>query len=100
MPGFVQIMEFDTTRIDDVEALSKRMQQERGDDLLASKATITEDRDRRGHYCVIVEFDSYEEAMKNSNDPATGKYSEQMGALLDGPPTFRNLDVISVMDVR
>ncbi len=100
MPGFVQIMEFDTSRIDEVEALSKKMQEERGDALLASKATITEDRDRRGHYYVIVEFDSYEEAMKNSNDPVTGKYSEQMGELLDGPPAFHNLDVITVTEVR
>jgi len=99
MPGFVQIMEFDTSRIDEVEALSKKMQEERGDALLASKATITEDRDRRGHYYVIVEFDSYEEAMKNSNDPVTGKYSEQMGELLDGPPAFHNLDVITVTEV-
>ena len=100
MPGFVQIMEFETSRIEDVEALSNKMQEERGDALLASKATITEDRDRHGHYFVIVEFDSYEEAMRNSNDPVTGKYSEQMGALLDGPPKFHNLDVRSVMNVR
>jgi len=100
MAGFVQIMEFDTSRIDEVEALSRKMQDERGDALLASKATITADRDRPGHYFVIVEFDSYEDAMKNSNDPATSKYAEQMGALLDGPPTFHNLDVHSVMVVR
>jgi hypothetical protein len=31
--------------------------------------------------------------MKNSNDPVTGKYAQQMGALLDGPPRFYNLDV-------
>ena len=93
MPGFVQIMEFDTSRIEEVEALAQRMEQERGDALLARKATVTADRDRAGHYFVIVEFDSYEEAMKNSNDPATTKYSEEMGKLLDGPPTFHNLDV-------
>jgi hypothetical protein len=100
MPGFVQIMEFETSRIDEVEALSEQMQEERGDALLASKATVTEDRDRPGHYFVIVEFDSYEEAMKNSSDPVTGKYAEQMAALLAGPPHFHNLDVRTVMNVR
>jgi quinol monooxygenase YgiN len=100
MPGFVQIMEFETSRIDEVEALSERMRQERGDALLASKATITEDRDRPGHYLIMVEFDSYEEAMKNSDDPATSKYADEMGAMLAGPPTFRNLDVRSIMNVR
>lgn len=100
MAGFVQIMEIQTSRIDDVEALSRQMQQERGDALLASKGTVGADRDRPGHYVIIVEFDSYEQAMKNSNDPVTSKYAEQMQALLDGPPIFRNLDVRTVMNVR
>jgi hypothetical protein len=100
VPGFVQIMEINTSRIDEVEALSRKMQQERGDALLASRATVTEDRDRPGHYFVIVEFGSYEEAMRNSDDPVTSRYAEQVGALLDGPPTFHNLDVRMIMNVR
>jgi hypothetical protein len=97
MPGFVQIMELKTSRIDEVEAVSKRMQEERGDALLASKATVTADRDRPGYYLVLIEFASYEEAMKNSNDPVTGKYAEELGALLDEPPKFHNLDVLFEM---
>jgi uncharacterized protein (DUF1330 family) len=93
VPKFVQIMEFKTSRIDEVEALSKRMQEDRGDSYLASKATITEDRDRPGTYVVIIEFDSYEIAMKNSNDPETDKTTKELGTLLDGPPKFYNLDV-------
>ena len=100
MPGFMQIMEIETSRIDEVEAFAKKMQEERGDALLASKATITQDRDRAGHYFIIVEFDSYEQAMKNSNDPVTSRYAEQMGVLLDGPPRFYNLDVRMVQTVR
>jgi hypothetical protein len=99
MSGFIQIMECDTSRIDEVEALSRRLQEEQGDKLLATKATIAEDRDRRGHYFIIVEFDSYEEAMKNSNDPATDKYAGLLVELLDGTPDFRNLDVVSVMEM-
>jgi len=76
------------------------MREERGDDFLAVRSTITEDRERRGHYYVVVEFDSYEEAMKNSEDPATGKFSAMMTELLDGAPTFHNLDVVSVMEGR
>jgi predicted outer membrane protein len=93
MAGFVQIMEIKTSRIDDVEAFAKRMQEERGDALLSSKATVTADRDRPGYYLIIVEFESYERAMENSSDPETGKYAQQMSELLDGPPKFYNLDV-------
>lgn len=100
MPGFVQIMDFYTSKIDEIEALSKRMQEEQGESLLARTATITQDRDHPGHYMVIVEFDSYEEAMKNSTHPAITRYAEEMEELLDGPPAFHNLDVRTVMNVR
>jgi hypothetical protein len=54
---------------------------------------VGSDRDNTNSYVTIVEFESYEAAMKNSEDPATSEFSERMGELLDSPPTFRNLDV-------
>jgi hypothetical protein len=81
MPGFVQIMEIKTSQIDEVEDFAKRMQKERGDGLLSNKATITADRDRPGYYFIIVEFDSYERAMENSNDPETEGLREPSDAL-------------------
>jgi hypothetical protein len=93
MPGFVQIMEIRTSRIDEVEAFVKKMREERGDSLLSTRAILTADRDRPGYYVNIIEFSSYEEAMTNSNDPATSEFAEQLSALLEGPPKFYNLDV-------
>lgn len=99
MAGFVQIMEIEPKDIEEFEAFSMKMREERGNALLASRATITKDRDHPGRYYVIVEFDSFESAMKNSNDPETSKYAEQMMALLNGPPKFYNLDVHSIMPI-
>jgi hypothetical protein len=93
MPGFVQIMEIKTSRIEELEALVKKMQEEQGDSLLSTRAILTADRDRPGYYVNIIEFNSYEEAMKNSNDPVISKMAKDMGTLLDGPPKFYNLDV-------
>ena len=98
MAGFVQIMELDTSKIDQVDSLGRELAGAMGGEFKARKATTTEDRERRGHYYVIVEFDSYEEAMQNSESPKTAEYSERMGQLLDGPPVFRNLDVVSVTE--
>ena len=100
MAGFLQIMEVEPKDFSEFEAFTAKMRDERGDALLANKATITEDRDHAGRYYVIIEFDSYEDAMKNSNDPETSKYAEQMKALLNGPAKFYNLDVRSTMQVR
>ncbi len=100
MAGFIQIMEVQTSRFDDVDALSKQMQAERGDALLANRATVTADRDHPGRYFIIVEFDSYEEAMRNSDDPQTAAYAQKMTELLDAPPVFHNLDVREVTQIR
>ncbi len=94
MAEFVQLMEIKTSRIDEVNVLVRKMVEKRGDRFLAGRAVHAADRDRAGYYFAIVEFDSYEEAMRNSNDPATGEFAEQLGALLDEPPRFYNLDVL------
>jgi quinol monooxygenase YgiN len=98
MTKFIQIIEFETSKIDEVDAMARELQQKGGDTFLARRATTTEDRDCRGHYSMIVEFDSYEEAMKNSESELVKQYSEKLDLLVAGAPTFRNLDVISVME--
>ena len=45
----------------------------------------------------IVEFPSYEEAMKNNELPETAAVAA-MQKLADGPPTFYNLDLERVED--
>lgn len=93
MAGFVQIVEFRTSRIDEVKALADRYAAVRQASSVVH-GVVTEDRDDRGLYRTIVEFGSYEEAMENSNRPETSEFAEQMSALCDGPPSFRNLDVV------
>ena len=90
---FVQIIEYSTSKPDAVQAVV--------DEFLAAtegrrpnaRGMTTKDRDRPNIYCQIVEFPSYEEAMKNSESPETQALAAKMMALCDGPPTFRNLDV-------
>lgn len=55
---------------------------------------ITADGDTPDRYLVIAQFGSYEEAMANSNHPEMSAFALAMAQLCDGPPTFRNLDVV------
>ncbi len=93
MAGFVQIVEFKTSRIEELQAFinESRPQMEAGSTV--RRITATADRDRPGYYLSIIEFDSYESAMENSNRPETSDFSAQMAKLCDGPPKFYNLDV-------
>jgi hypothetical protein len=92
--GFVQIIEFRTSRIDDMRALAEEWEKATAGKHTARRRVMVQDRDHPGRYFNIVFFDSYEEAMRNSALPETDAFSQKMMALGDGPPTFYNLDVI------
>ena len=92
---FFQIIEFQTDDIDAFRAEVDRWEVESRDFRTATRATLTADRDHPGTYLQVVEFPSYDDAMRNSNDPRTAAFAERLMALAKGPPTFRNLDVLS-----
>ena len=95
MTGFVQIIDFRTSRIDEVQALGDQYVAARtaDGDTRVVRAVVTADRDDPGRFLNIVEFESYESAMENSARPETDAFAAQMAALCDEPPTFLNLDV-------
>jgi hypothetical protein len=96
MTGFVQIIEMQTSRIDEVEALLRELRNRLDDGGSSSaprRAVITADRDRPGFYLSVVQFESYEAAMENSNRPEVSEYAGRMAKLCDAPPKFYNLDV-------
>jgi hypothetical protein len=95
--GFVQIIEWKTSKIDEVQKLNDEWR-ERFPAMGPRRVLVGADRNNEGSYMTVVEFSSYEEAMKNSADPATSEFAEQMAVLCDGPPTFYDLDVIRVED--
>lgn len=94
MAGFVQIIEFQTSRIEEIEQLGRPSRTEGTTAPTFRRIIATADRDRPGTYFTIVEFDSYESAMENSSRPETSEFAAKMAALCDGPPIFRNFDVM------
>lgn len=92
--GFIQMIEYKTTRIDELNvALDAWLETTKGK-RAATRGTQTRDRDAENTYVQIVEFPTYEDAMANSNLAETGDFAAQLASLCDGPPTFRNLDVL------
>ena len=92
--SFMQIIEFRTSKIDEVLALGDQWEAAAGAGRKARRRAVCADRDNPGRYFNLVFFDSYEDAMENSKLPVTGEFSGKMMALSDGPPTFYNLDVL------
>ncbi|WP_340381017.1 hypothetical protein U5640_33925 [Streptomyces sp. SS7] len=91
---FVQIIDFETDRIDEMRALAEEGDRELGDGVGGPvRRLVLKDRSRPDHYLVVVEFDSHEEAMRNSASPETSKFAERMAALCTKPPSFTDCDV-------
>ncbi len=60
----------------------------------ATHALVGKDRSDASHIVEVVEFPSYEEAVRNSNLPETDRIFRDMVALCDEAPTFTDLDVV------
>lgn len=98
---FVQIVDFETERIDEMQKLA-----EEADKRMAGRSggpthrLVLQDRNKPSRYLVVIEFDSAEDAMRNSNDPETTKMSEQMAALCTRPPSFTDCDVHEMTELK
>ncbi|MCX4880013.1 hypothetical protein [Streptomyces sp. NBC_00847] len=98
---FVQIVDFETDRIEDMQTLSEEMEKKfAGRSGGPTHQLVLHDRNKPGRYLVVIEFNSYEEAMRNSNDPETTKMAERMAALCTRPPSFTDCDVLDMAEFR
>ena len=96
-PGaFVQLIEFDTDRVADWDAIVDRWAAAIGPHRTARWSILGTDRDRPGRHLAMVEFPGHAEAMANSGHPATEAFVKELRSISSTEPQFRNLDVRSV----
>ncbi|WP_189190282.1 ester cyclase [Streptomyces albiflavescens] len=91
---FVQLIDCKTSRFDEMNRLMDTWVEQTRGKRTATHNLIGKDRSDATHFIEIVEFPSYEEAMRNSNLPETDKIFQEMVALCDEMPTFTDLDVV------
>lgn len=93
--SFIQIIEFTTDSIDQLNAMLDEWRDQNSDMQGGPvRATQTRSRDHADTYFQILEFESYEAAMANSNRPETAEFAQRMAKLCTGQPVFHNLDVL------
>ncbi|HEY0475033.1 MAG TPA: hypothetical protein VGD34_25360 [Kribbella sp.] len=103
MAEFVQIIEYRTSKPDEVAALSEQFRKSRAadnDGAAPARGMTCADRDHPGRYFTVVEFDSYDAAMENSKRSDTSEFAAKMMELCDGAPTFYNLDLLEREELR
>lgn len=95
-PGsFLQLIEFHTDRIDEIEALTREWVDAIGSASTARWEVLGVDHDQSHRYVQIVQFPGYAAAMANSEHPVTARFAERLQKLCDGNARFTNLDVRS-----
>jgi hypothetical protein len=93
-PGaFVQLIEFDTDRIAEWDAIVGRWAEAIGTQRTVRWSVLGSDRDRPEHHVAVVEFAGYAEAMANSDHAATAAFGKELQAICSSEPRFLSLDV-------
>jgi hypothetical protein len=96
---FAQIIEFRTSRIDTFNANLDAWMTKTEGRRIPHRAVLRRDREFDDVYLLMVEFASHEAGMENSSRPETGEFAAFLASICEGPPTFRNLDVLREEDL-
>jgi len=98
---FVQIIDFETERMKEMRELVQQAEQRTaGHSGGPTHRLVLQDRNTPNRYLVLIEFDSHEDAMRNSNDPETTKMAEQIAALCTRTPSFTDCDVQEMTELK
>lgn len=92
--AFIQIIEARTDRVDELMKLEDEWEAATEGKRTLRRGIVARDRNDPKHFFVLAFFDSYESAMENSNLPETSHFADRQAKVLDGPPTFHDLEVI------
>lgn len=101
MARFIQIIEYTTSRFDEIQKLSDEFRAERqaaGIDVHPIRVTTSVSRDDPNRYVTILEFGSYGDAMRSNELPSSQKFAQDLTQLCDGPLVFHNLDLIEAYE--
>ncbi|MFJ2258242.1 hypothetical protein ACIOKD_07810 [Streptomyces sp. NPDC087844] len=91
---FAQIIDFETERIDEMRELVREAEKDSaGRSGGPTHRMVLQDRRTPNRYLVVIGFESFDEAMRNSEDPRTTRMAERMAALCSRPPEFTDCDV-------
>src|SRR3954447_9437874 len=91
---FLQIIEGKTSNIEQLQELDGQWEKATEGKRPLRRSFVVRDRNEPDRHMILAFFHSYEAAMENSNLPATQEFAKKQAALIDGPMTFRDFDVI------
>jgi len=96
---FAQMIEFRSSRIAEFDQYLDAWMARTEGDRIPHRAVLTKDRDTEDEYMLVVVFASHEQAMENSDRPATAEFASFLAGICDEGATFRNLDLLREVEL-
>lgn len=91
MTKFIQLIEYWTDRFDEVDSLLTDWITDSQGQRTATRTRIGQDRHDRQHYIELLEFNSVEDAERNSQLPVTDAIHQRFVPLCSRGPIFTDL---------
>lgn len=91
--AFVQVIDFKSSKPEEVKRVHEEWEERTSGKRTARRVLSARYRDEPDRWCELVFFDSYDSAMQNSDLPETKEYAEKLREVIDGEPSYWNLDV-------
>ncbi|MFF4850624.1 hypothetical protein [Streptomyces sp. NPDC001194] len=94
---FAQIIDFETERIDEVRELLRAYEERVGSDGRTgapASRTLLKDRANPNRYLAVVQFESHDAAMANSDAPETSELARQLSALMTRQTLYTDCDIV------
>jgi hypothetical protein len=92
--SFIQIIEFRTSKFDEVQALDHKWEQDTEGTRTLRRSIVCRDRNDPKRHLVLAFFDSAESAQVNADLPATTDFAKRVEELVEAPLEFWDLDVV------
>jgi hypothetical protein len=92
--AFIQVIDYETSNPEAVEAAHEAWRESTEGKRNAKRIVRTRYHDDPNRFCDIVFFDSYDQAMQNSDLPETGEFAGRLSEAVKGEPHYWNLDVV------
>jgi hypothetical protein len=92
--SFVQIIDYKSSKPDEIRRIHDEWAEATEGKRRAKRLMLANYHDDPSSFCEIVFFDSYDDAMRNSELEETKKFAKRLNDAIDGEPTYFDLDVV------
>lgn len=92
--AFIQVIDYKTSQPEQVKRVVDEWAEATKGKRTANRILVTRYHDEPNRYCEVVFFDSYDQAMENSQLPETQQFADKFKELVDGDTVYFDLDVV------